>query len=154
MSLYFVRHAKAGDRLMWDGEDRDRPLSKKGRRQAERLAERFADIPVPRVLSSPFARCIQTVEPLARSKGLAVHPIDILAEGSVFLDVLELLESVPDPPVLCSHGDVIPETMSALVRRGLELDGPEDWRKGVTWVIERTGNEFTRATVWEPPASE
>ena len=37
LELYFLRHADAGDPMTWPGDDADRPLSKKGRRQAKRL---------------------------------------------------------------------------------------------------------------------
>ncbi len=154
MAIYLVRHGKAGDRLGWAGDDRLRPLSKKGRRQAARLAERFEDIAVPRVLSSPFVRCIETVRPVAKARGLEVVLSEALGEGSSFLDVIELLDAVPDSTVLCSHGDVIPETISAFFRRGLEISGPEDWRKGATWVLERGPDGFTAAHAWAPPPDD
>ena len=65
MAVLVVRHAKAGDRSSWPGADRDRPLSGKGRRQAEALVDTLSDWKPVRILSSPFARCVQTVEPLA-----------------------------------------------------------------------------------------
>ena len=40
--LYLVRHAKAGERRLWDGDDLDRPLSPKGWKQADLLATRLA----------------------------------------------------------------------------------------------------------------
>jgi 8-oxo-dGTP diphosphatase len=152
MPLYLVRHAKAGDRATWSGDDRVRPLTLKGHAQAQALVDSFAGREVARVLSSPYVRCRQTVEPLARSRGLTVEPCSVLAEASSFLDVVALLTDCADHTVVCSHGDVIPETMAALVRRGLEITTAQDWRKGATWVIERQGGEFTRAAAWPPPA--
>ena len=35
MIVLLVRHARAGDRSEWEGDDRLRPLDKKGRRQAK-----------------------------------------------------------------------------------------------------------------------
>jgi 8-oxo-(d)GTP phosphatase len=40
--LVLVRHASAGDRPEWEGDDRLRPLDKRGRKQAKR-ALRFHD---------------------------------------------------------------------------------------------------------------
>ena len=37
-TLYLVRHAKAGERRLWTGSDLDRPLSRKGHKQAEQIA--------------------------------------------------------------------------------------------------------------------
>ena len=39
LTLYLVRHADAGDPAAWTGNDADRPLSKKGRRQSKRLGD-------------------------------------------------------------------------------------------------------------------
>ena len=80
--VYVVRHAKAGLRTRWTGPDEQRPLTRRGRRQAERLVERFRGIQVARIVSSPFVRCVQTVEPLARDRGLEVEPDPRLAEGA------------------------------------------------------------------------
>jgi 8-oxo-dGTP diphosphatase len=155
MAIYLVRHAKAGDPLTWEGDDRVRPLTKKGRRQAEHLAERFAGIDVPVVVSSPYLRCVQTVEPVARAKGLQVIPDEMLAYAGSFVDVIELLERLPDGAVACSHGDVIPETISGLYRRGMEIDGTEDWRKGTTWVLQRdAAGRVVSGTVWPPPPDD
>ena len=80
MALYLIRHAKAGDRSTWDGDDRVRPLTSSGRLQAERLAGRFVGVAVERVLSSPFTRCRQTVAPIAAARNLQVEPTPSLSE--------------------------------------------------------------------------
>jgi broad specificity phosphatase PhoE len=43
----------------------DPPLSRQGCDRAQRLVQEFADIPIDRVLTSPFLRTIQTASPLA-----------------------------------------------------------------------------------------
>ena len=151
MTIYLVRHAQAGKRDDWRGDDRHRPLTDIGEQQALHLAHRFDSIAVPQVLSSPYTRCMQTLEPLARVKGLEVEPTGVLAEGNAFVAVIDLLLAVPDNTVLCSHGDVIPDTIAALCRRGMEVSGAPDWRKGSTWLLERTGDRFTHASIWAPP---
>jgi len=152
MPLYLVRHAKAGSRSGWVGPDEARPLSKSGREQAEGIKRALVEWPVPRVLSSPFVRCVETVEGLAAKLGLAVEPNPLLAESQHPGAVIELMASLPDHTVLCSHGDVIPAVIEALERRGMAVDGEPDWRKGATWVIERDGDEFVRASAKPPPA--
>ncbi|HEX9258722.1 MAG TPA: phosphoglycerate mutase family protein [Acidimicrobiales bacterium] len=160
MPVYLVRHAKAGDRLRWNGDDRDRPLSNKGRAQVDGLVKLLADHmlaavkeePQPRILSSPYVRCTQTVEPLAAELGLTVEVVEALAEHQPFEPVLELLATLPDHSLLCSHGDVIPATIDALVRRGMVVRGEPDWRKASTWVLHRDGDRIKRAKVIPPPS--
>jgi 8-oxo-dGTP diphosphatase len=155
VTLYFVRHAKAGDRSKWDGADIDRPLSRAGWKQATKLCKRLAprtDLTV--LVSSPYVRCVQTLEPLAAACGRLVQTDDRLLEGGTFEGALELLGELPDGAVLCSHGDVIPDTMQALVRRGLDVRSRADWRKASVWVIERNNKgRFTQAVCWPPPGS-
>lgn len=152
MTLHLVRHAKAGSRSNWEGDDHLRPLSAKGWKQAEALADALAMRAPSVLLSSPYLRCIQTLEPLGARCDLDVMPDDRLAEGAPFEPVLELLAAVPDGAVLCSHGDLIPDTMAALERRGCRFLTAADWRKATVWCLERTATgEIVTAEVWPPP---
>lgn len=153
--LYLVRHAKAGSRADWVGDDRLRPLTEGGVRQAEALAERLADIVADdaELVSSPYVRCVQTIEPLATRLGRSVKLDDRLAEDAGFAGALELLTDLPDGSVLCSHGDVIPETVEALLRRGCVLSGSPESGKGAVWVLTRRGTEVVHAEAWPPPDS-
>jgi 8-oxo-dGTP diphosphatase len=99
-----LRHASAGDRDHWAGDDWHRPLDEKGRRQAAKLAVELGTDDVRRVVSSPYVRCVQTVEPLAAALGLEVELDDRLAEGGGS-SAQALLEE--DGVVACTHGDVI-----------------------------------------------
>jgi 8-oxo-dGTP diphosphatase len=96
-------------------------------------------------------RCVQTLEPLAHLLREPVHVDERLAEGSSFASVMELFAALPDGAVLCSHGDVIPEVIDALVRRGCEITGEPEWRKASTWVLRRDDGMFTAARAWPPP---
>lgn len=153
--LYLVRHAKAGSRRDWDGDDQLRPLSKAGRTQAKKLAKRLIAEHPSSLISSPYVRCMQTLEALALRLDTDVISDERLAEGDDFSGALELVETVPDGTVLCSHGDIIPATMAALERRGCRILSEPDWRKATVWVLtrERTGagTSITTATVWPPP---
>mgnify|MGYP000656210102 FL=1 len=69
-----------------------------------------------------------------------------------FEPVLDLLAEVADGTVLCSHGDVVPDTIAALQRRGCRLLTGADWRKATVWTIERDADgTCTSAGVWGPP---
>lgn len=154
MSIFVVRHAKAGSRRDWDGDDAERPLSMPGRRQAEALAERLGREAVSGLWSSPYLRCVQTIAPLGALLDLEVLAEKRLAEGSRLDDVLELLAEVPDGAVLCSHGDVIPGLLDALVRRGTSVLTPPDWRKAAIWVLDPPDPDghVATATAEPPPA--
>ncbi|MGE0879681.1 MAG: histidine phosphatase family protein [Acidimicrobiia bacterium] len=152
-SLYLVRHAKAGDRHDYRGDDRLRPLTKPGWRQAEGLVALLADVSITRLLSSPYTRCMQTLEPLAAARSMPVEPDPRLAEGNGFTPVLALFDELGeqgDGTVLCSHGDVIPEVVDALVRRGARMLGQPDWRKGATWKLDRDGDTWISAAPLTP----
>ena len=53
---------------------------------------------------------------------------------------------------MCSHGDVIPAILDALVRRGMTIEGMRDTRKASVWVLHKVGDDFTSAEVWAPPS--
>ena len=150
--LFIVRHAKAGNRSEWDSDDLSRPLTGKGRRQAIAIAEQLAPFATGPLLSSPSVRCVQTLEPLAALMNIAIVVDLTLAEGKGFQGALDLLATVPDGSVLCSHGDVIPETIAALERRGCVIVGEPDWRKASVWQLRRSDDgAITEATAWPPP---
>jgi broad specificity phosphatase PhoE len=150
--LYLVRHAKAGSRREFKGDDRLRPLSGAGRHQAKALVKRLVAEDVKKLISSPYLRCIQTLHPTAKAIGVKVETDERLAEGRSFVDVLDMLDSLPDGTALCSHGDVIPDTIAALERRGCEFTTPLEWRKGSVWVLHRNEQgEIVTAAAWPPP---
>ena len=150
--LYIVRHAKAGSRREWVGDDRPRPLTPDGWRQAALVGERLQPFATGSLLSSPYLRCMQTLQPLADLVGRAVEPDERLAEETGFAGALELLATLPDGSVLCSHGDVIPDVMGALQRRGCAIVGEPQWRKASVWVVERNdAGDFVTASAWPPP---
>jgi broad specificity phosphatase PhoE len=149
--IYLVRHAKAGRRDRWKGDDRLRPLSRAGRRQARGLVAQFEGRDLARILSSPYLRCIETVLPLARERALDVEETDALAEGASVEAVLELVGSLEaQQAVLCSHGDVIPAFVQQWVERGMLIEGAPGWKKGSAWILERAGNGFATAR-YVPP---
>jgi 8-oxo-dGTP diphosphatase len=148
--LYLVRHAKAGSRAQWRGDDNDRPLTGKGRRQASGLVATMAGRPVERIVSSPSLRCVQTMEPLAADRELEIERASWLGEGASTRTALARALAQPGPAVLCSHGDVIPAVVGALLDEGVPSEGPVAWKKGATWVVERPAG-FPAAVWYEPP---
>jgi 8-oxo-dGTP diphosphatase len=150
--LYLVRHAKAGERRTWTADDVDRPLSKKGRKQAELVGKRLAALGPTALYSSPYVRCVQTLEPLGARLSLPVEVDERLREDEPVGPVIELLADLPPGTVLCSHGDIIPAAIGALKRRGAKIRTPVDWRKASVWVLKRDSKgRIVHATVWPPP---
>jgi 8-oxo-(d)GTP phosphatase len=115
--LLVVRHASAGDRDDWKGPDADRPLDERGRRQAEQLVNQLAPFTIGRIVSSPFARCVDTVQPLARARGLEVETGDDLAEGADPERVRRLLLELDDEAVVCMHRPEL-EPLFGKVKKG------------------------------------
>ena len=154
-TLYLVRHAKAGERARWNGDDLLRPLSGKGRRQAVAICDRLhplvSQAPGAVLVASPYIRCMQTLEPLAARLHGTVLPDNRLIEGGDCRGALELVATLPHGSVLCSHGDIIPDVVAALERRSAEISDSPDWRKGTVWVLSRVNSEVVSATVWPPP---
>jgi phosphohistidine phosphatase SixA len=109
-----LRHAAAGDREHWDGDDFHRPLDARGRREAEALVALLSPLGVRRVVSSPYVRCVQTVEPLAAALGLPLELDDRLAEGAGRA-ALTLLQE--DGVVSCTHGDVVHELVDCGLKK-------------------------------------
>ena len=150
--LYLVRHAKAGERRLWAGDDTLRPLSKKGWKQSELLAKRLAQLDPGLLCSSPYVRCVQTLEPLATRLGTTIETDQRLSEGEPVEPVLELLAEAPDNSVLSSHGDIISATLTVLDDGGAKLRTPPDWRKASVWVLHRNKKgAIVDATAWPPP---
>lgn len=150
--VFLVRHAKAGSRSAWDGSDEARPLSRAGRRQADGLVSVLGDQGITRIVTSPFVRCRETVEPLAAKRGLPLEPSDWLAEGSALSDALRQVEKVADEPtVLCTHGDVIGELLDHFGRLGITPRDPR-FEKGSTWVLNTERGDVTSVAYLPPPA--
>jgi len=153
VTLYLVRHAKAGDRGSWPYDDMLRPLSRRGQHQARGLAAVLRDVHLDRVLSSPYVRCVETVVPLASPRRLAVEPVDALAEGAALDDALALARKhAHHDAVMCTHGDVMPMLLEHYEHRGVAFDGGLTWPKGCTWVLDTdTTGEIVSGRYLPPP---
>lgn len=141
MTLLLIRHASAGDRNAWVGDDRLRPLDERGQRQAAALVAALAPYAVTAVLTSPYLRCLETVLPLAAAHDLRPEQREELAEssGDAVLDILMTLEH---GTALCTHGDVV-ETLVGAGRAK---------KKGSVWLLELRDGAVEPVTYLPPPA--
>ena len=132
-ALLAIRHGSAGSRAAWQGDDRLRPLDDLGIRQAAWLAGELAGGRPPRLLSSPFVRCVQTMGPLAEALGIAIEERPELAEGASGASVLELAATIArDAPgsLLCSHGDMLAKLLGEHRPCAKGSVWTMDWRDG------------------------
>jgi 8-oxo-dGTP diphosphatase len=147
-ALLLVRHTSAGNRSDFDGPDEDRPLDRRGREQARRLAEVLPLFcPVALATAEPV-RCQETMVPLAEKLGLDVHLMPELGEerfqadphaGLTAVERLLTPQARPGVTVVCSQGGAIPSVLLALgVRRnaGTGALWPPS-AKGSVWALGR-----------------
>jgi 8-oxo-(d)GTP phosphatase len=140
--VLLVRHARAGDRTAWVGDDALRPLDEKGRKQARRLAKTLEELGATQLVSSPSLRCVQSFEPAAKRLGLPLEEREELAEGADAEQVLALLEELGGSvPALSTHGDVIADL----------IGWDKKCKKGSIWVLELDGRDV-RPESYLPPA--
>ena len=125
-----VRHARAVARSAWTGEDPARPLDDRGRERAAALVPLLTAYGITRVVSSPSARCLDTVLPYAVSAGIEPRTRTSLSEegyaaepGRAAEHVARLLRRA-EPVALCSHGPVLGDVLDVLGSR-LALAGPD-----------------------------
>lgn len=153
MTLYLVRHAHAGTRGGFDGPDLERPLSDKGWVQAEALRAALADVEVERALSSRAVRCQQTLDPIARQRGLDVEVDEALTEGAKSTDTTRLLWQLATDgvdAVLSSHGDIIPVALASLGDDGVDVGDRLALPKGAYFVLDVAEGAITRARFVDP----
>ena len=149
MLIHLVRHGHAGSRSDYDGDDSQRPLTKRGRREAEEIAHQLKGSGVDLIWSSWFVRCRETLGPLAEDLGLDVSDHPAFAEGGYGPPALEaLLAAVAEghTVAVCSHGDVIPALVDTAIRRGATLDGPPSPAKGARYETDVVDGQVVRLT--------
>ncbi|MGH3919007.1 MAG: NUDIX hydrolase [Pseudonocardiaceae bacterium] len=139
-TVLLVRHGEAGERLTWQGDQDQRPLTATGWWQAEALRALLPLFGAQRVYSAPPVRCRQTIEGLADDLGVSIIEEPRLSEEGYLADpaaglsrLIEIATETGGPAVVCSQGGVIPDLVSKLSEAaGLDLvDVPH--RKGSYW---------------------
>jgi phosphohistidine phosphatase SixA len=158
MRLTIVRHAYAGDKRRWRGDDLQRPLPPVGLAQAEGLAPLLLAHRVRRVLSSPALRCVQTVEPTAGRADVEIETWDELGPQGPGSWIVTTCFGDPafDDAVLCTHGEVLqPLLQLEDVRREARrqrLSRRQLLTKGAAWRLHITdGARVTRLVQIVPP---
>lgn len=123
--LLIVRHGKAMPRRQFKGDDdTQRPLAKRGERQATALIDLLSAFGVTRLASSSLKRCMDTFAPYAQAKGLTIHAFDELAEEPASEDPQAAAQAMRqirqdavrsgEPTAVCGHRPVLPLMIDAL----------------------------------------
>ncbi|WP_249350222.1 NUDIX hydrolase [Microbispora sp. H10836] len=140
MPLILLRHAPAGSRQEWKGDDDRRPLDEHGHAQAEILATVLGAYRPVTLVSSHSRRCTQTLRPYAERHGLEVREEEALSESGydprAAERVVRDLLAEPEPAVLCSHGKVLPELLDMAHRAPYGM-GDRNLAKGGFAVLHR-----------------
>lgn len=135
--LLLVRHAKAGKRTEWQGDDDLRPLDVDGEQQARELVDLLSVFGPTRIYAANRTRCVQTVEPLAKSLGLQVvvdpdFADEAYDDGPTGTHTKLLSLAQPGQvSVVCGQGYGIPGLIDRL---GPGIRSSET-RKGAWWVL-------------------
>jgi 8-oxo-dGTP diphosphatase len=148
--LILLRHASAGSRKDWRGDDMLRPLDEQGRAAADVLTALLGCFAPRRVISSPARRCIDTVAPYAARIGAAVEteaafappdrsPSSSSCRTSAGDPASAMARLVADgvPAVVCVHRENVPVLLAAVCERlGAVAPADPSLPKGGFWVLQ------------------
>lgn len=100
--VLIVRHAQA------EGQAADAKLTEEGRKQAEKLSDCLEGQSIQRIVSSPFKRAVQTIQPLGEKLDTPIEKDSRLTERILSTehlpDWLEKLEATFSNPNLAFAG--------------------------------------------------
>jgi 8-oxo-(d)GTP phosphatase len=158
-SVLLVRHASAGSRAKWNGDDVLRPLDESGAEQAEELVRLLSRFGVEDIVSADYVRCVETVQPLSESIGVPVREEPLLSERGFpgrEEEALELVRNLGRPggaAVACSQRGVVPELVRRLAEQDqVELEDEElGLKKGGVWALSFYDHKLLQAERFPPP---
>jgi 8-oxo-dGTP pyrophosphatase MutT (NUDIX family)/phosphohistidine phosphatase SixA len=141
-----VRHAHAGERRKWAGNDALRPIDEQGQQEADGLAELLTVFQPARLIAAPALRCRQTLEPLAESLELPIVSDSAFGEpptpdelpDKVKAAAARLAELRDGPTAaICSQGKLMPPLLATLTC----TEDPEPYKtpKGGGWILSWSG---------------
>jgi 8-oxo-(d)GTP phosphatase len=120
--LLVVRHAKAKPRSSWSKAEGERPLAATGTRQAQAVGRLLRAWKPPRVVTSPWLRCVATVAPYAKAAGAKVKLAEALTEHrherspKKTAAVIEALFDKQRPVAVCTHRPALPTVFGQLAK--------------------------------------
>jgi 8-oxo-dGTP diphosphatase len=156
-----VRHASAGNRSEWNGDDRARPLDETGQDQADELVRLLSRFGVDEIVTAEPVRCIETVGPLSESVGVPARTDPVLSEDGFpgrEEDAVNLIRSLGRPgsaAVACSQSGVIEEIVARMAAAD-EVDVGDSLgiKKGGVWALSFDDHRLVGAERLPPPKTE
>jgi 8-oxo-(d)GTP phosphatase len=157
-SVLLLRHASAGSRSKWNGDDHLRPLDEAGEEQAEELVRLLSRFEVDEILSADYVRCVETVRPLSESIGVAAEQNPLLSDDGFpgnETEAVDLIRNLGRPgsaAVACSQGGVIDEIVERLATAdGVDVEEPFNLKKGGVWALSFDDRKLVGAERLPPP---
>ena len=147
-TLIIVRHTKALERGDWDDDDSKRTLDERGLAQSEQLIQHLEPFGIDEIYSSDYIRCVQTVTPLAQSRGLKITGIPNLNEANFEFDperAISFANAVKQDEkniLICSHNPVIPTMLRGILNTKLKNKDLIKLEPGDAWIVHRVRGEI------------
>jgi 8-oxo-(d)GTP phosphatase len=147
-TLIIVRHTKALERGDWDDDDSKRTLDERGLAQSEQLIQHLEPFGIDEIYSSDYIRCVQTVTPLAQSRGLKITEIPNLNEANFEFDperAISFANAVKQDEkniLICSHNPVIPTMLRGILNTKLKNKDLIKLEPGDAWIVHRVRGEI------------
>jgi len=155
--VLLLRHAKAGKRSQWPGEDRLRPLDKIGRRHAREVVPVLSAFGPRRILAADRVRCEQTVAPLAAHLQLPVESAPEFSDEAqaerpdLALASVRTLAGEQPATLICSQGNAIPGLLADLNVTPNAGTGGFQARKGSAWVLSMIADRVVAGDYYPHP---
>jgi phosphohistidine phosphatase SixA len=151
--LSVVRHAEAGDRERFVGDDSLRPLSRQGRRQANALSRRLSESSLD-LITSPYLRCVETLSPISSRLRRAMMLASWLVEGEPADEALyQLIELTGELGglVACTHQDVMVGMFDVAVAAGAAPSSQPIFDKAATAEFTIVSGKVVAVSFVAPP---
>jgi 8-oxo-dGTP diphosphatase len=147
-TLIILRHTKALERGDWDEVDSERTLNEVGFDQAQLLIKHLEPFAIEEIYTSDYVRCVQTVTPLAHSRGLTISQVPSLNEETFEEDPLRsvsfanALKQDEKNILICSHNPVIPTMLRGILNTKLKNKDLIKLEPGDAWIVHRVHGEI------------
>jgi len=169
--LTLLRHASAGRKSDWPGDDLARPLDAEGKHDAVVLASLLRCFGAIRMVSSPAERCVATLRPYAAATGAEVEiepafgmtgeesPDDAAGPGGTgdgvavayIAHAMTRLASCEQPVVICAHRENLPVMLeAACAELGAGVPAVRPLRKAGFMVLHRADRKLAAVECYHP----
>ena len=147
-TLIILRHTKALERGDWDETDSQRTLNEYGFDQAQLLIKHLEPYAIEEIYTSDYLRCVQTVTPIAHSRGLTITHVPSLNEETFESDptrsvaFANALKQDEKNILICSHNPVIPTMLRGILNTKLKNKDLIKLEPGDAWIVHRVKGEI------------